>query len=326
MDIKRFFLLIFSSLVLQASETCFFIPPQGWEFANPEMLAPRVHVCFLGKSSKGLSPSVNLATEPVHLSLDAYIEEVRKIHAADPNSRWRDLGKFNTRLGNGRLTELESTTEMGIARLVQLIVIKDRVAYILTASALKEEFSKYYKTFDQVLRSLQFTSNLIESLPSQSQRLALQQLVQTIESNFSNQLKQQRALEQRCDRSMLPRPFERKAHLLSTKQPLYQKLLQNLQQNLLDKAAAGPLKKMGHCSTLQPSALLQFIKDLQREYEASEVASCSMDQLFYSETFQSNFWRPFEEKIIKDFTEMGPYWQILLLRNIHTKLLTERSK
>ncbi len=192
--------------------------------ANPKILAPRVHTCFLGKTSKGLAPSINLATEAVNVSLESYIEEVRKIHTSDPNSRWRDLGQYKTRLGDGRLTELETQTEFGTARMVQLVVIKENTAYILTASALKEEFSKYYKTFDQALRSLQSSSNLIESYPS------------------------------------------------------------------------------------NPNQLKELVKNITQKSDLD------------SEDFQKEMWKPFENKIINDFTEMGPYWQILLLKEIQSQL------
>lgn len=226
MEIKRLVFLLLAISSLWAKESCFFIPPKGWEIADPKMLAPSVDICFLGKSSKGLAPTINLATEVVDVSLDAYIEEVRKIHSADPNCRWRDLGKFTARIGNGRLMELETPTEFGAARMVQLVVIKENVAYILTAAALKEEFSKYYKTFDAALRSLQSSSNLVEAYPSKELKILIDALLQKKESSL--------------------------------------------------------------------------------EFEA--------------------IWKPFENKIINDFTEMGPYWQILLLSEIRTQLLTLRSQ
>ncbi len=244
MGLKLYFLLLFVYFARLAADTCFFIPPTGWEIADPETLAPRVEICFLGKSSKGLAPSVNLATESVNVSLEAYVEAVRKIHKADPNSHWRDLGKFKTPMGEGRLTELESPTDLGRARLVQLIVIKNQTAYVLTAAALKEEFSKYYKTFDQVFRSLQLSSNLLESYPSKSQQLLLHQLIQSLENRFLTLLTDQTTAE---------------------------------------KALS-------------------------------------------SEPFYTDVWEPFEKKMINTFTEMGPYWQILVLSEIRTKLLTTRSK
>jgi hypothetical protein len=118
---------------------CYFIPPQGWDLADPAKLSPRVKICFLGKSSKNLLPSINLASEEVDISLKAYVDIVKRDCENDPNTHWRDLGKYTTRLGEGRLTEREVTTECGLSRQVQLIVIKDSMAYILTAAALKTD-------------------------------------------------------------------------------------------------------------------------------------------------------------------------------------------
>jgi len=200
---------------------CFFVPPQEWEVASPETLSPRVHIAFVGKSSSGLAPTINLATEPVSISLPAYVEAVRKIHTADPNAKWRDLGRFDTKLGPGQLTEIEMSTEQGKARLMQLMVVKGGLAYILTACALKEEFPKHYKLFDRVLQSLQETDDLVESYPA-----------------------------------------HKRAEL---------------------KSALGALTG-------------------------------------------EKQWAKFEQKIIHDFTEIGPYWQILMLSEARAKLLTEGTK
>jgi hypothetical protein len=205
----------------QDSSYCYFIPPKGWELADQNKLSPRVKICFIGKSSNNLLPSVNLATEEVDISLKAYVDIVKRDCESDPNCLWRDLGKYNTSLGEGRLTEREVKTEWGISRQVQLIVIKDQRAYILTAGALKEEFSRHYQDFEGVLGSLTLTNDLTANIPS------------------------------------------------SEKKELLLKLIENL-------------KTVG---------------------------------------FQKEAWEPFQQKIINDFTEMGPYWQILLLRDVQHQLL-----
>lgn len=201
---------------------CYFIPPKGWELADQSKLSPRVKICFLGKSSSSLLPSVNLATEEVDISLKAYVDIVKRDCESDPNCLFRDLGKYKTSLGEGRLTEREVKTKWGTSRQVQLIVIKDKEAYILTASALKEEFSRHYQEFERVLQSLTWTDDL----------------------------------------TALVAPSDKK------------------------------------------ESLRQLIGNLQIQKEA---------------------WEPFQQKIINDFTEMGPYWQILLLRDIQHQLLTRTS-
>ena len=173
---------IFCLLFIQsyADPTCYFIPPPEWSLADPTKLSPRVKVAFLGKSSKGLLPSVNLATEKVDVSLKAYIDAVKKIHEADPNTRWRDLGSFKTSLGEGRLTEIETQIAWGIARRMQLIVIKDSTAYIMTVGALKDEFPKHYKTFEAVLSSLRLTDDLTSAITSPQKKAQLAQLIQQL--------------------------------------------------------------------------------------------------------------------------------------------------
>ena len=216
---------------------CFFIPPKGWDLADQSKLSPRVKICFIGKSSNNLLPSVNLATEEVDVSLKTYIDIVKSDCERDPNCVWRDLGKYNTPLGEGRLTEREMKTKWGVSRQVQLIVIKDHKAYILTAGALKEEFSRHYQVFEAVLRSLTMTENLTASV----------------------------SLE---------------------KKQLLQKMMGNL----------------------------------QTAFAAAIKTGVSIEQAFESKNFQKEFWKPFQQKIINDFTEMGAYWQILLLRDVQHQL------
>ena len=222
---------------IQEPYQCFFIPPKGWDLADQSKLSPRVKICFIGKSSNNLLPSVNLATEEVDISLKAYIDIVKSDCERDPNCVWRDLGKYNTPLGEGRLTEREVKTKWGVSRQIQLIVIKDQKAYILTAGALKEEFSRHYQVFEAVLRSLTLTEDLTASL------------------------------------------------ILPEKKELLQKLIGNL----------------------------------QTEFAAATTAA-SIQQAFESKNFQKEFWKPFQQKIINDFTEMGAYWQILLLRDVQHQL------
>lgn len=217
---------------------CYFIPPKGWDLADKSKMSHRVKICFMGKSSNNLLPSVNLVTEEVDISLKAYIDIIKRDCEKDPNCVWRDLGKYNTPLGEGRLTEREVKTQWGVSRQFQLIVIKDHKAYILTVGALKEEFSRHYQAFEAVLKSLTITGDLTASLTS---------------------------LE---------------------KKELLQKMIGNL----------------------------------QTEFAAAMNTSVSAAQAFESKNFQKEFWKPFQQKIINDFTEMGAYWQILLLRDVQHQL------
>jgi len=217
----------------------YFVPPKEWELANPKQLSPRVKMGFIGSTKKELRPSVNLAIEPVDVNMTEYIAAVKKIHEGDPNNRWRDLGKFSTAAGEGRLTELESKSEWGNVRLLQLIVLKNKIAYIITASALKEEFSRFYQDFQSVFRTFTITSDLIGTVQNADQRQKLQ------------------------------------------------KLSDNLVSRL--KATSGE----------------------------------SPENRFADAQFQKDDWIPFQNAVIQDFSEMGAYWQVLILQSIHEKLIKE---
>jgi len=229
----------FQQAIREPHGYCYFLPPKGWDLADQSKLSPRVKICFIGKSSNNLLPSVNLATEEVDIPLKDYLDIVKRDCESDPNSQWRDLGKYNTPLGEGRLTEREVKTQWGVSRQVQLIVIKDKTAFILTAGSLKEEFSRHYKDFESVLRSLTITEDLTTQVISEEKRIQLRQLVENLAGAF---------------------------------------------KKATDKIAV-------------------------------------VEEAFDSKSFQKEAWEPFQQKIINDFTEMGPYWQILLLRDVQHQLL-----
>lgn len=224
---------------LLATNYSYFVPPQKWELADPKQLSPRVKMGFIGSTNRELKPSLNLAIEPVNVTIAEYVAAVKKIHESDPNNRWRDLGKFSTAAGEGQLTEIESKSEWGNVRLLQLIVIKNNFAYIITASALKEEFSKFYRDFQSAFRTFTITSDLIGAVQNTDQRQKLEKLSDNLTTKF--------------------------------------------------RATKGT----------------------------------SLEEKFADPEFQKASWISFQNAIIHDFSEMGAYWQVLMLQSTHEKLLKE---
>jgi hypothetical protein len=167
---------------------CYFVPPQGWEIADPKSLSPRVKAAFLKKTSTGFCPSMNLAVEETSVSLQEYLKAVKAIHEQDRANRWRQLGKVRTQAGLAQLTEIDSKTEWGAVRILQLILVKEERAYVLTASALKEEFSDYYQEIQSAFRSLVLSSDLFGNIPQTEKREMLkskqQQLLLAAEEAF----------------------------------------------------------------------------------------------------------------------------------------------
>jgi hypothetical protein len=169
-----------STSIAQAVETinltqCFFIPPENWDIADPRTLSPKVKMAFLKNNGKGFCPSINLAIEETDVSLTDYLKAVKAIHEQDRNNHWRSLGKVRTAAGLAQLTEIDSTTEWGLVRILQLVLIKDKHAYVLTAAALKEEMSNYYKDIQSAFRSFTLSNDLLSNIPQLERREMLKQ-------------------------------------------------------------------------------------------------------------------------------------------------------
>lgn len=173
-------ILLFFVTALYGQDYCFFIPPKDWELSKPETLSPRVKIGFFGKAKSEVPPRLSLATEKVEIPLPEYVKAVIALHRADPNNRVRDLGKMKIPAGDAHLIEIDAKKEYGEFRLWQLLVVKNKTAYIVTASAAKEEFSKLYSVFQSVFNSVVITEDLIEAVSQEEKKSALKNLYQKL--------------------------------------------------------------------------------------------------------------------------------------------------
>lgn len=131
----------------------YFTPPEGWMQGKTEDLSPSVKLIVIGKGKGAFPPSIHLAVEPFKGSLKDYLKLIKSITAAK-GVEWQDLGKIQTEAGEGSLSQIDSQMQWGQVRMMHAIVAKNGVVYILTASALREEFPSYYKQFFDAMRSL----------------------------------------------------------------------------------------------------------------------------------------------------------------------------
>lgn len=131
----------------------YFTPPAGWRQADSTTISPTIKILVVGKGKKDFPPSINLAVEPYKGTLNDYLKLVKKINLSKGGS-WKDLGKIQTEAGEGSLSQLDTKTAWGNTRMLHTIVLRDNTIYIMTAAALQEEFSSYYKSFFDSMRSL----------------------------------------------------------------------------------------------------------------------------------------------------------------------------
>ena len=147
------------------SSVCYFTPPSDWQCAQPKNMSPHVQVGFVGKGSTEFSPSINLAFEEVDVSLKEYIKAVKGMHLSQKGTSWRDLGKFKLKEGDGRLTEISTTSAWGEVKMLQAIYIRDHKAYILTAAVLKKDYPNLQEKILESLQSLSLVPDLLTSVP-----------------------------------------------------------------------------------------------------------------------------------------------------------------
>lgn len=168
-----------------------FNPPDGWHVADPKALPPSVKLMVVGQGSQIFPPSINLGSERFTGTLKDYLETVKAINDSQ-GAEWKDLGNINTQAGNASLSQVDTKTEWGEVRMMHVILIKNEVAYILTAAALKDEFPKFYKEFFKSMRSLRFNKDLIEMIPDSSRRKTLSRSTEQLRSAWEKLFENER--------------------------------------------------------------------------------------------------------------------------------------
>lgn len=161
---NKWLFLFFTCLAcLEAGEPrAFFKPPREWSPATPE--SPHVKALFLEKSRSSFPASVNLATEPVTLTLKEYLKVVQELYRSKPGVVWREIGKIETRAGEAALTEIETQNQWGTVKMVQMLFLKEGLVHIVTTAALKNEYSKHYQEFYKIFKSFNVASDPLDIL------------------------------------------------------------------------------------------------------------------------------------------------------------------
>lgn len=130
-----------------------FTPPSGWQMADSEKLLPSVKMMVVGKGLHEFPPSINLSVETFPGTLSQYLKRVKEINQS-VGAEWKDLGKILTKAGEASYSQVDRKTQWGEVRMMHVILNKDGMIYVMTAAALKDEFSRYYKAFFDSMSSL----------------------------------------------------------------------------------------------------------------------------------------------------------------------------
>jgi hypothetical protein len=176
----------------RAAPYCYFHLPKGWGIAEARTSGSQVKMAFVKKTkNEGFCPSLNLAVEEVEGTLNEYLNDVKAIHEQDRKNHWRKLGKVHTLAGDAQLTEIDTFSQLGSVRMLQLILLKEGRAYIVTAAALKKDMSNYYRDFQDAFHSLTITDDLFEAIPQlecrEAMKGALDKIIQTRVKNTTSE-------------------------------------------------------------------------------------------------------------------------------------------
>lgn len=131
----------------------YFTPPEGWSQAAPEFLPGNMLVLAIGQAKSTLPPSINVSSERFKGTIKDYLKIIKSINTRK-GGVWKDLGKIRTAAGEGSFSQLDIKSAAGDVRMLHAIILKNETIYIMTATALQEEFSSYYKLFFDAIRSL----------------------------------------------------------------------------------------------------------------------------------------------------------------------------
>ncbi len=169
-----------------ASLTCLFLPPSGWEMAQPKAPSTDIQIGFFATASTNFRPSINFAIEKeIESDLKQYIKAVKSIHTEDPKTRYRDLGPLTTKAGEGRLIELTKPSPFGEMKVLQSIIVQDNTAYILTAAVLKEDFARYQAAILETFRSMELVTDLFSPISDLTKQTELKALFDTLGSSHN---------------------------------------------------------------------------------------------------------------------------------------------
>ncbi len=156
----RFFcsLLLFSVVhAIAAKEIAITEPPKNWEcIQDPTQLPQKIKIIYIGPSSEqnSLNPSLNVACEGTNLKLEEYVNLAKTYHESQGRTRCTLLGKIKTQSGDAQLLQIDRISQWGDVRFMQAMMISDQEAYVVTATCLKKEFSRYAASLYKAIQSV----------------------------------------------------------------------------------------------------------------------------------------------------------------------------
>ena len=172
--IFSFIVLCFVSSLLADTEP-FFICPKNYEIANPKTYNKYIKIAFSKNEKSICRPTLNLSIQKTVLTLDEYTKEAQNIHQKTGNTTYTILGKIDLDQGKASLSQIDQNIHSTNFQMLQMIFIKDKKAYIITASSKKDQMLHNYQTFLDTFSSFKIVDDLFLLVSDKSKQNYLKQ-------------------------------------------------------------------------------------------------------------------------------------------------------
>lgn len=147
------FFSFFVMCALSAQAEISLVPPKGWEcIQDPQQLPQKILRIYVGVGKGSFTPSINIANEETKVGIEEYLRLAKSYHESQSIAKCAFMGKIETKAGPAHLLQIDTATQWGNVRFIQAILIKDSLAYVITATCLQQEFSVFSAQF---LKSVQ---------------------------------------------------------------------------------------------------------------------------------------------------------------------------
>jgi hypothetical protein len=158
---KVFFLiLIIFFQNLFADKIAYFYCPSNWQIVNPKMYNDLIKISFVKKQKSFFRPSINLALEKTDLTLDEYTQAAKQNYMLDEKTTFTLLDEVTLKQGKANICKIDKNSSSIDFDLLQMIFIKDNIAYVMTAASKKNEMVEFYKTYMQSFLSFELIDDI----------------------------------------------------------------------------------------------------------------------------------------------------------------------
>ncbi|MFN0065609.1 MAG: hypothetical protein ACKVOH_05165 [Chlamydiales bacterium] len=151
-----FLLSVFTTVAYAFDAEVSLNAPKDWEcIDDPEQLPKKVQLIYIGPAKARFNPSLNLAVEETDMPLQEYVHTAKEYHESVAETQVVALGNLQTRSGTAILLQIDRPTNWGAVRFIQATIVKDNVAYVMTATCLQEEFGDHCSAFFDCFKSFE---------------------------------------------------------------------------------------------------------------------------------------------------------------------------